>query len=300
LSSSAEEEDRTIISVLVFLYLGLTNPALADKRVALIVANGAPLENPTPAADLVAASLTNIGFGVKVMKNADLDAFDGVVTAFADTAKSADIALTANADGKTSEHAAKALIAECDRLAASPDDVSRPAGVAGVAFDRIDAARAVPACRAAMVVSRNDPRIALQLGRALDKAGGADAEAVALYRKAADAGDAVGMADLGLMYENGTGVSKDAAEAARWYRKAVDAGDARGMTYLGLLYENGTGVSKDAAEAARWFRKAVDAGNASGMTYLGLMYANGVGVTKDAAEAVPWFRKAADAGDGAA
>jgi uncharacterized caspase-like protein len=88
---------RRFISVLVFLYLGLTNPALADKRVALIVANGdyigAPLENPTLDADLVAASLTNIGFAVKVVKNAELRAFDGAVTAFADTAKGADIAL---------------------------------------------------------------------------------------------------------------------------------------------------------------------------------------------------------------
>jgi TPR repeat protein len=65
------------------------------------------------------------------------------------------------------------------------------------------------------------------------------------------------------MYENGTGVTKDAAEAARWYQKAADAGYALGMVNLGLLYENGLGVTKDAAEAKRWYRKAADAGRHS-------------------------------------
>jgi TPR repeat protein len=64
------------------------------------------------------------------------------------------------------------------------------------------------------------------------------------------------MRNLGLLYENGLGVTKDAAEAARWYQKAADAGDALGMVNLGSMYENGTGVTKDAAEAARWYRKA--------------------------------------------
>ena len=50
------------------------------------------------------------------------------------------------------------------------------------------------------------------------------------------------------------------------------AGNARGMTNLGLMYENGTGVAKDAAEAVRWYRKAADAGDAPGMSNLGLMY----------------------------
>jgi uncharacterized protein len=471
---------RRFISVLVLLYLGLTNPALADKRVALIVANGdykgAPLENPTTDADLVAASLTTIGFAVKVVKNADLDVFDDVVNAFDETAKGADVALfyfaghgfsvndgikpisvlmstsanvTASSErvlrtgglalddiagslagqakvtlvfvdacrndprivraiggkgrgfavldpvqggslfiglstrlggtardgvagkgspfarafaqnvqtkgvriddmfrqvreavkaetggaqlpdvvqddlpngaitlvsvsaptaapandfasletgGETSDRAAKALIAECDRLAASPEDASRPVGVAGVKLDLVDAAGAVPACRAAMAVSPNDPRVAMQLGRALQQAGGADAEALALYRKAADAGNAVGMNNLGSLYEKGLGVTKDAAEAARWYQKAADAGNALGMRNLGLLYENGLGVTKDAAEAARWYQKAADAGNALGMVNLGIIYENGLGVTKDAAEAARWYQKAADAGD---
>ena len=57
-------------------------------------------------------------------------------------------------------------------------------------------------------------RVAMQLGRALLKAGGADAEALALFRKAADAGDVRGMNNLGYMYKNGLGVPKDGGSCA--------------------------------------------------------------------------------------
>jgi Caspase domain len=77
--------------------VAFASTALAEKRVALIVANGAykgaPLENPTVDADFVAASLTNIGFVVKVMKNVDLDEFGHGVTEFAREANGVDVAL---------------------------------------------------------------------------------------------------------------------------------------------------------------------------------------------------------------
>ena len=190
-------------------------------------------------------------------------------------------------------------VSECDRLASHPLDPERPAGVAGVEFDAIRPAEAVPACRAAVARRPNDQRMAVQLGRTLQKVGSVDAvaEAARLYRQAAEAGNLLGMNNLGLMYANGTGVAKDAAEAVRWFRKAVEADNAQGMSNLGFMYANGTGVAKDAAEAARWYRKAAEAGNADGMHNLAIMYANGTGVAKDEAEAVRWYRKAANAGD---
>ncbi len=65
------------------------------------------------------------------------------------------------------------------------------------------------------------------------------------------------------MLEAGAGgAPKDAAEAGRWYRKAAEAGDAAGMAALGGAYENGAGdVAKDMAEAARWYQKAAELGN---------------------------------------
>ena len=96
----------------------------------------------------------------------------------------------------------KALLGDCDRSAAFPSDPTLPHGITGVAFNQIDAAKAVPACREALRVHPNDPRVAFQLGRALDKMGGsnADLEAVKQYRFAADAGHAGAMNNLGNIY----------------------------------------------------------------------------------------------------
>ncbi len=45
------------------------------------------------------------------------------------------------------------------------------------------------------------------------------------YHKAADAGNAGAMTNIGFMYDNGHGVKEDYTEAMRWYRKAADRGD---------------------------------------------------------------------------
>ena len=55
--------------------------------------------------------------------------------------------------------------------------------------------------------------------------------------------------------------SRMRADSARWYRKAADAGNAQGMNNLGAMYTTGTGVAKDAAVAVRWYRKTADAGD---------------------------------------
>jgi uncharacterized caspase-like protein len=69
-------------------------PRSASRRsLANDAYKGAPRENPTVDADRVAASLTNIAFVVKVMKNVDLDEFDRGVTEFAREANGVDVAL---------------------------------------------------------------------------------------------------------------------------------------------------------------------------------------------------------------
>jgi len=188
---------------------------------------------------------------------------------------------------------------DCDRFAASPSDADRPASVPGVAFDQIDAGRAISACRAALTQYPQDQRLTYILARAL-QAGQQFDEAARLYRKAADAGNAPAMISLGGMYRDGRGVAKDEAEAVRLYRKAADAGNAAAIARLGFMYKDGRGVAKDDAEAVRLYRKAADAGNATAMNNLGFMYETGRGVAKDDAEAVRLYRKAADAGDATA
>ena len=62
------------------------------------------------------------------------------------------------------------------------------------------------------------------------------------------------------MYENGTGVPRDATEAVNWYRKAADQGLAVAQSQLGAMYGAGIGVPQDDAEAMKWTSKAADQG----------------------------------------
>ena len=123
------------------------------------------------------------------------------------------------------------------------------------------------------------------------------AEAVRLYRLAADQGHAWANFILGNMYHNGMGVANDAVEAARLYRVAADQGLANAQFNLGLMYELGEGMSNDSAKAARLYRLAADQGLPHAQNGLGEMYAKGEGgVPKDFAKAARLFRLAADQG----
>jgi TPR repeat protein len=127
-----------------------------------------------------------------------------------------------------------------------------------------------------------------------------DAQAVVWYRKAADQGNSEAQFNLGWNYGEGQGVTKDDAQAAVWYRKAADQGNATAQNNLGYMYEHGRGVAEDDAQAAIWYRKAADQGDESAQFSLAYMYERGRGVVKDREQAVAWYRKAADQGNAVA
>jgi TPR repeat protein len=52
------------------------------------------------------------------------------------------------------------------------------------------------------------------------------------FKEAADANDHVAQFSLGVMYEEGWGVTKDHAEAVRWYRKAANQGNVAAKNIL--------------------------------------------------------------------
>ena len=172
----------------------------------------------------------------------------------------------------------------CDRLASFRFDPARSTDSAAVDFDRNEAKKAVAACQAALAAEPSNPRLMFNLGRAQARTSDGQAEAAALFRKAADAGHAGAMYSLGVAFASGAGVAKDPVEAARWYRKAADAGSPEGMSALGMAYEEGFGVDADPVVAMLWWRKAAEAGDTPAMNRLGLAYANGIGVAKDQAQ----------------
>jgi len=174
---------------------------------------------------------------------------------------------------------------ECDRYAAL--------------FDvqlTTEANKAIAVCRRALDAFPNDPKLLFQLGRAHNSAKNY-AEAMRLYRQAADLGNVNATVNLGLQYTFGWGVTKDYGEAVRFFRKAADTGNSRGLSSLGLMYRNGWGVAKDPVEAVRLFRKAADLGDANATNNLGQMYQSGSGVPKDYEEAVRLYRTAIDRGN---
>ncbi len=149
--------------------------------------------------------------------------------------------------------------------------------------------------------ARLDPEsgeAALQLGRMYWSGQGVTtanyAEAMRLFRHAADRGEAEALTALGDAYRLGRGVARDDAEAARWYQKAADRGEPQGMYELAGLFEKGRGVAKDDAQALRLYRRAVEQDHAAAMYRLGLMSYEGRGVAQDYGTALEWYRKAAD------
>src|ERR1700759_5458246 len=98
----------------------------------------------------------------------------------------------------------------CDRVAADPSDLDKPADVKGVAeIARADIATAIKYCKIAAGSSR---RAMYQLGRAY-AAHQQWPEAMAAWRKAADKGSSSAMVELGVIYATGNGAARDEAQA---------------------------------------------------------------------------------------
>lgn len=114
------------------------------------------------------------------------------------------------------------------------------------------------------------------------------------YRQLANAGDVRAQFNLGYVYNNGLGASRDVAEAAKWFRMAAERGDAEAQFNIAQLYLFGIGVSADPSEAAKWYRSAAQQGDVKAAFQLGALYDGGIGVPRDLDEAVQWYRSAAE------
>jgi len=123
------------------------------------------------------------------------------------------------------------------------------------------------------------------------------AQAAIWFRKAAETGNRDATFQLATMYENGRGVPQDQKQALDWYRKAALLGDADSQVKLGRAYMDGKMVNKDEGEASAWFQRAADQGNFYALNRLGAMYIDGKGVHKDEARGVKLFQAAAAKGD---
>ena len=146
---------------------------------------------------------------------------------------------------------------------------------------------------------QGDAKVQYNLGVCYENGTGVEQDwhkAVKWWRKAAEQDLANAQYNLGVCYENGTGVEQGWREAVKWYRKAAEQGFANAQSNLGVCYENGKGVEEDPVRAVKWYRMAAEQGFDAAQFNLGVCYLNGTGVRKDPVEAVKWFRKAAEQG----
>jgi len=156
-----------------------------------------------------------------------------------------------------------------------------------------------------------------------------------LFFDLAEKGVAEAQINLGMMFEDGQGVSQDFNEAIRWYRLAADQGLTKAQEKLNFLlksksqgnlqsssidsksnYVNVTSDEiRDDSSVSRRFHTALsafnkkefdtayqlffelaDKGIAEAQINLGMMFENGQGVPQDYGKAVRWYRHAADQG----
>lgn len=110
-------------------------------------------------------------------------------------------------------------------------------------------------------------------------------------------GDVKSQYSLGVLYQRGLGVTRDARAAMRWYGRAALQGYARAQHALGRMYGDGDGVRTDYIKAAEYYTRAGGLGGLADAQFeLGRLHFHGRGVPHDYSAAVKWLSKAAGQG----
>ena len=91
--------------------------------------------------------------------------------------------------------------------------------------------------------------------------------------------------------------SRDYATAIRLWMPLAKQGDTSAQYYLGVMYQNGSGVSQNDAEAAKWYQLAAEQDHAPAQANLAKLYEDGLGVPKNKAKAMRLYCRAAENGD---
>ncbi len=109
------------------------------------------------------------------------------------------------------------------------------------------------------------------------------------WQSLAEQGQAGAQYQLGLLYANGKGVTKDDAKARQWYEKAAVQGHTEAQVNLGILLMYARGGQQDYKMAVYYLRLAANQGNDLAQRRLGQMYERGEGVQQDYVKAYMWY-----------
>ncbi len=117
-----------------------------------------------------------------------------------------------------------------------------------------------------------------------------------LYRAAAELGDEFANFELGRIYRAGYVGAADYSQAIASFRKAADAKYPPADEALGEMYEAGQGVAADPLQALAHYERAAEAGVYEAIQRLGEIYRDGTGVASDPVTACMWFTVGAKMG----
>jgi TPR repeat protein len=113
-------------------------------------------------------------------------------------------------------------------------------------------------------------------------------------RAKAEAGSTVARSVLGIALLHGYECAPDHVEAFRLLSLAAERRAPRAMVNLGLMYEQGLGITVDIQRARQLYQAGAEAGEFFGCIFLGRLLANGHAGESSRAEALKWYRRAAE------
>jgi tetratricopeptide (TPR) repeat protein len=122
-------------------------------------------------------------------------------------------------------------------------------------------------------------------------------QALPWLKRAAALNDSEAYSRMGVMYDNGYGVTRDSPQALDYFKRAAELGDATSQAYLGYTYYMGEQLPQNYPEAFRLFQLAAEKKDCNGMYLLAEMYYKGKGVASDPGRAYFWWSVACYYGD---
>jgi len=124
-------------------------------------------------------------------------------------------------------------------------------------------------------------------------------QAISLYTKAAQQGNAAAQFNLAWQYDTGRLIKQDNEKAIFWYTKAAEQSDSDAQFNLGNYYRIDDKI-KNLKTAVFWYTKAAEQGNPDAQFNLGTCYKTGEGAVQDFGTAAYWYQKSADQGNATA
>ena len=135
-----------------------------------------------------------------------------------------------------------------------------------------------------------DPQAQAWLGSNLLEKPDTERKGVEWLRKSADAGCPDGQYALGLAYERGKGLPQNKAEALLLFRLAADQGHTGAMLKASRMLITGEGCERQEAAGLKLMRKAADEMDPTAIHLTGMRCVAGKAQARDPAQAFAWFR----------